>query len=72
MQNPILSNRRTLNYYMGIWAIVTALHILMLVFSGEIAIAPAIVDALIANMLFCAIGLGLWFPIFFRDRTMKS
>jgi sensor histidine kinase YesM len=37
----------------------------MLVFSGQIAIAPAISDAVIANLLFCAIGLGLWFPIFF-------
>jgi len=41
------------------------LHIFLLYFSGSISLVPAITDSIITNLLFSAIGLGLWFPIFF-------
>lgn len=65
MQNPILNSRITFYYYVGIWIIVICIHILLLLFSGQIAFIPAITDSIIANLLYSAIGLGLWFPIFF-------
>lgn len=65
MQNPILNNRKTSFYYLGIWGIVVCLHVFLLVFSGNIFLTTAIADSVIVNLLFCAIGLGLWFPIFF-------
>jgi len=65
MQNPILSSRKSLYYYIAIWIVVISLHIFLLNFSGQIQFTPAITDSVIANLLFAAIGLGLWFPIFF-------
>jgi sensor histidine kinase YesM len=65
MQNPILSNRKIFYYYAGIWIIIMILHHFLLTFSGNLALLPAITDSVIVNLLFAAIGLGLWFPIFF-------
>jgi sensor histidine kinase YesM len=65
MQNPILSSRKTFYYYLTIWAIIVIFHVFLLYFSGRIPIMPAVTDAVIANLLFAAIGVGLWFPIFF-------
>jgi sensor histidine kinase YesM len=65
MQNPILSSRKTFYYYLGIWIIVICFHIFLLVFSEELPLNIALTDAIICNLLFGAIGLGLWFPIFY-------
>jgi two-component system, LytTR family, sensor kinase len=65
MQNPILSSRTTFYYYLGIWIIVICIHILLLLFSGRIGLTPALSDSVVSNLLYAAIGLGLWFPIFF-------
>lgn len=65
MQNPILSSRKAFYYYSGVWVIMMILHLFLLSFSGSLSFLPAISDAVIANLLFAAIGLGLWFPIFF-------
>jgi sensor histidine kinase YesM len=65
MQNPLLSSRRTFYYYVGIWFVVIIFHSFLLHYSGNILPEQAITDAIITNLLFAAIGLGLWFPIFF-------
>jgi two-component system, LytTR family, sensor kinase len=65
MQNPILTNNKALSYYTGIWFLMIGLHLFLLMFSGHLAFIPALTDSVISNMLFSAIGIGLWFPIFF-------
>jgi two-component system LytT family sensor kinase len=65
MQNPILSSRSTFYYYIGIWAIIIIFHVFLLHYSENIIFSEAILDAILTNLLFAAVGLGLWFPIFF-------
>jgi sensor histidine kinase YesM len=65
MQNPILSSSKTFYYYAGIWIIIMFLHTFLLLFSGRVEVVTALTDSVLANLLFAAIGLGLWFPIFF-------
>jgi sensor histidine kinase YesM len=65
MQNPILNSRNTFYSYLGIWIIVICIHVFLLSFFGKIALVPAFSDSIISNLLYAAIGLGLWFPIFF-------
>lgn len=72
MQNPILNNRESSYYYLGIWLIVMLIHIFLLVFTGQTTFVAASVDAVITNLLFSAIGLGLWFPIFFSRCEKES
>lgn len=75
MQNPILSTRKTLIYYLGIWIIVVCFHIFLLQTSGQMSLTTALTDSIVSNLLFGAIGLGLWYPIFFaraEDEKMIS
>lgn len=65
MQNPILASRKTFFSYLGIWIIVIFLHAILLSITEPITIISAIADGIITNLLYGAIGLGLWFPIFF-------
>lgn len=65
MQNPILTSRKTFLMYLGIWIIMICFHILLVYISEPVSIVNAIVDGIITNLLYGAIGLGLWFPIFF-------
>ena len=65
MQNPILNSRKSFYYYLGIWSIVICFHIFLLYFSGRLSLIKALTDSIITNLLYGAIGLGLWFPIFF-------
>lgn len=41
------------------------LHVFLLYYSGHLSVSEAIADSFVSNVLFAAIGLGLWFPIFF-------
>jgi two-component sensor histidine kinase len=52
-------------YYAGIWIIVILIHIFLLIFARQTAPLQAIADSVVSNLLFIAIGLGLWYPIFF-------
>lgn len=38
---------------------------MLLNYSGNVLAAEAVVDAIVTNFLFAAVGIGLWFPIFF-------
>ncbi len=72
MQNPILNNRKSLTYYLTLWTIVIIVHIVLLRISASITLGAAVVDSLIFNLLFSAIGVGLWFPIFFSRSEGES
>jgi two-component system LytT family sensor kinase len=65
MQNPILTSRKTFYTYLGMWVLVILFHIFLLSITEKISLLSEIVDAVISNLLYGAIGLGLWFPIFF-------
>ena len=65
MQNPLFSNRKSFVTYAGIWILVMIFHILLLIISDQVSVDFAMADGIISNLLFGAMGLGLWFPIFF-------
>jgi len=71
MQNPFLSNRKSFITYSGIWVLVMGFHVFLLILSERVTIGFALADGIISNVLFAAIGLGLWFPIFF-SRSEKE
>jgi two-component system, LytTR family, sensor kinase len=65
MQNPLFNNRKSFAAYAGIWFMVICFHILLLTVSERVSVGFALADGIISNLIFGAIGLGLWFPIFF-------
>lgn len=65
MQNPITYNRNSIYAYFFVWFIVTCIHVILLSLYADVPVYMAFTEGLIANLLFSAIGLGLWFPIFY-------
>lgn len=65
MQNPLFNNRKSFATYAGTWFMVICFHILLLTISERVSVGFALADGIMSNLLFGAIGLGLWFPIFF-------
>ncbi len=65
MQNPITHHRNSLYAYFFVWFIVICVHVILLSFYADIPVFTAVMESLTANLLFAAIGLGLWFPVFY-------
>lgn len=65
MNNPLFSNRRSFVTYVAIWMLVMCVHIILLILTEHFPWMNAVADAFVSNALFAAIGLGLWFPVFF-------
>jgi len=72
MQNPLLSNRKSFVTYMGIWTLIISIHIFLLMISERVLLVFALADGFISNILFSAIGLGIWFPIFFAKSEKEK
>ena len=72
MQNPLFSNKRSFVTYVGIWILVIFIHILLLMITEQVSLAYALADGFISNVIYAAIGLGLWFPIFFTKTDSEK
>ncbi|MBN2482203.1 MAG: histidine kinase [Bacteroidales bacterium] len=65
MQNPLLNNRSSIVAYFLVWLIVICVHVVLSSLYAGIPVHVAIGEGLTVNVLFAAIGLGLWFPVFY-------
>ncbi|MBK3516654.1 sensor histidine kinase [Carboxylicivirga marina] len=69
MNHPIVSELRILKLYALVWLIVCAVHATLNVIIYELPLEPAIIDSLTFTVLMFFLGLSIWFPIFYGDRT---
>ena len=72
MQNPLFNNKRSFATYLGIWILVIFIHILLLMITEQVSLAYAMADGFISNIVYAAIGLGLWFPVFFTKSDSEK
>jgi len=72
MLNPLLKVRQYFIAYSVIWGLIAIIHILILTLFQGFSPGLAIMESLIANLLFALIGLGLWFPVFFSSLEKES
>jgi two-component system LytT family sensor kinase len=72
MQNPILTDRTNFFSYIGIWLLVACMQVILVSISEEISFGIALADGLITNLLYSAIGIGLWYPIFFSKNDREN
>ena len=47
--------------YLTLWAAVTVVHFLLLNQAYKINIVNAAIDSLVFNLIFCILGIGIWF-----------
>ncbi len=63
MQNPFISHRKNLFYYLILWTVITAVHVLYIDKNYSFGLYIALADGLFFNFSFAIFGLGLWYLI---------
>ncbi len=58
--------------YAGIWIVLAAAHILVLVFAYKLEPLPAVVEGLLFNFSFALLGIGLWYMVRYSDLNRRS
>jgi sensor histidine kinase YesM len=75
MKHPVFRNIKTASIYFGIWILISGIHSFFFVSYIGIPLSIAITDALVFNVIYCILGLILWFAIRFaqpRDPSFSS
>jgi len=62
MSHPLLKRRENLVFYAAVWGIVIVLHALILNINQGVNWLWSLQDSLVFNLLFAALGLGIWYP----------
>jgi len=71
MNHPILNQSRIFKLYAIVWLIVAAVHTGINWYVYDFSVGIAVADSLIFNVLMFFLGLSVWFPIFYIDRTKE-
>ncbi len=62
MINPFVKNVKSFSVYLLIWIFIFLLHSSILFFVIGLPLSTCIIDSLIFNFLFLALGISLWYP----------
>lgn len=65
MNNPLYGNRSYFYLYAGIWVLIAAIHLIILLYYQMFGIEIALSEAVVANFMIALVGLSLWFPVFY-------
>lgn len=65
MQNPVLENRKTWLAYLSSWILVACIYVLQLALTTNVPLYKITGESLIVNGLFAAMGIVLWYPLFY-------
>ncbi len=63
MINPILSGTRNIYRYLFVWALIAGAHGFILTYFYDIPLQVAMADSTVFNLLFCGLGLSLWYVV---------
>ncbi len=72
MLNPITKSRNYFLSYLSIWALIIAVHTLVMNFFYGMSGTESLTDALVFNLLFMIAGYSLWFVIRFNLKEKPS
>ena len=72
MLNPVSKNKNYFISYLAIWAVIMAVHTLVLNFFYGINGTESIADSLVFNLIFLLIGYSLWYVIRFNLKENPS
>ncbi len=65
MNNPLYGNRTYFYLYAGIWILIAAVHLIILLYYQLFGIEIALSEAVVANFMIALLGLSLWYPVFY-------
>ncbi|MCG8477010.1 MAG: histidine kinase [Cytophagales bacterium] len=68
MSNPFFDNAISGVRYALFWAVLTVVHVLVLIGNYQVSVFPAVMDALVFNILFSVLAPSLWFVVQFSPK----
>jgi sensor histidine kinase YesM len=69
MNHPLVSELRIFKLYALVWLIVCTVHASINVIIYELPLGLAVIDSLTFNVLMFFLGLSIWYPIVYNDRS---
>ena len=72
MNHPLVGKRKQLLLYLGTWIIIAIIHVLILWLNFNILFYNALIDSVVYNMLFAMLGIIVWFPVFYNERSRNE
>ena len=69
MQNPFLVKRAYTLFYGLTWILVIGGHVSVLYFFSDQSLVNSVADGMVFNILFAALGLGIWFAVRYHDNS---
>lgn len=67
MLHPILKNRKNLIVYLFVWLVIGGVHTFILIYFNQYTFSVSVAESLVFNALFAAIGIGIWYPVYYTD-----
>jgi two-component system, LytTR family, sensor kinase len=65
MVNPIFSKANSVYAYLFVWVLIASVHGFILIYFYDIDSTTALIDSAVFNLLFCVLGLSLWYVVRF-------
>ncbi len=72
MNNPLFRSKLGRWIYLAGWAAITVVHFTVMHFIHGFPLITAFTDALVFNLVFAIMGLGLWFGVVFNEPDRKE
>jgi len=70
--HPILTNKKSLLYFIIAWILVTGIHVFVLSFFNQTTIIHAFIDGITFNFFLALMAVGLWYPVKFMQSGESS
>lgn len=67
MLHPILRNRKNLIVYVSVWLFIGIIHTVILIYFNNYSFSVSVSESFVFNTLFAALGIGIWFPVYYTD-----
>jgi two-component system, LytTR family, sensor kinase len=72
MQHPVFLNTRSVSVYFGLWALIMGVHFSIFYFFYYFPIEVSLADSLVFNVLFCGVGISMWYIVRYSIPDQKN
>ena len=72
MQHPVFLNTRSVSIYFGLWALIAGVHFSVFYFVYFLPIEVSFADSMVFNVLFCNIGIAMWYVVRYTIPDQKN
>jgi len=71
MSNPLIERIKHIYIYAIVWAVISILQTILIIFATDLKLSVAIVDSLVFNILFAFLAVTIWYPIRYSNPEGK-